>query len=97
MGFAGVATFGLWQLLYTVPRAQELVFVQIAAHGGDTAAIGRAYLVLTLASLVHAVTFYHLVGHMGAVTAGVMKGCQVYHLALPNTIALALALTLTLP
>ena len=76
MGFAGVATFGLWQLLYTVPRAQALVFDQIAAHGGDTAAIGRAYLVLTLASLVHAVTFYHLVGHMGAVTAGVMKGCQ---------------------
>ena len=31
---------------------------------------------LTLASLVHAVTFYHLVGRMGAVTAGVMKGCQ---------------------
>ena len=52
---------------------------------------------LTLASLVHAVTFYHLVGHMGAVTAGVMKGCQVYHLALPNTLALVLALTLTLP
>ena len=29
MGFAGVATFGLWQLVYTVPRAQALVFDQI--------------------------------------------------------------------
>lgn len=76
MGFAGVATFGLWQLVYTVPRAQALVFDQITSHGGDTATIGQAYLVLTLASLAHAVTFYHLVGHMGAVTAGVMKGCQ---------------------
>ena len=76
MGFAGVAVFGGWQLIYTLPRFDELVVQQIAAHGGHTGAILGAYAALTLASLVHAVTFYHLVGRIGSVTAGVMKGCQ---------------------
>ena len=76
MGFAGVGTFGLWQVIYTWPRAQPLVFDQIAEHGGSVATITAAYAVLTVASMVHAVTFYHLVGRTGAVTAGVMKGCQ---------------------
>ena len=32
------------------------------AHGGHVGIIAAAYTVLTVASLVHAVTFYHLVG-----------------------------------
>ena len=76
MGFAGVTVFGLWQLVYTLPRADALVFDVIAEHGGDTGVIWTSYVALTLASLVHAVTFYHLVGGIGCVTAGVMKGCQ---------------------
>ena len=76
MGLAGALTFSLWQLVWTLPRADELVFHVIEAHGGSREAIVGAYLLLTLVSLVHAVTFYHLVGRMGAVTAGVLKGCQ---------------------
>ena len=76
MGFAGVAVFATWQLVYTLPRAGELVFGQIASHGGNNATITLAYALLTVASLVHAVTFYHLVGGLGAVTAGILKGLQ---------------------
>lgn len=76
MGAAGVATFGTWQLIYTLPRADALVFGPMRAHGSHTGTIVAAYVVLTLASLVHAVTFYHLVGQLGSVTAGVMKGAQ---------------------
>ena len=76
MGGAGVCVFGLWQLVYTLPRAEELVHQPIASHGGHIGEITTSYIVLTLASCVHAVTFYHLVGKMGCVTAGVMKGCQ---------------------
>ena len=76
MGGAGVAVFGAWQIFYTLPRADDLVLEPIASHGGHVAAILTAYAVLTTASLVHAVTFYHLVGRLGCVTAGVMKGCQ---------------------
>ena len=76
MGVAGVGTFCAWQLIWTLPRADQLVFDVIRAHGGHNDVIALSYLLLTLASLVHAVTFYHLVGRMGAVTAGVLKGCQ---------------------
>jgi len=76
MGVAGVGTFCAWQLICTLPRADQLVFDVIRAHGGHNDVIALSYLLLTLASLVHAVTFYHLVGRMGAVTAGVLKGCQ---------------------
>ncbi|KAL1504715.1 hypothetical protein AB1Y20_008494 [Prymnesium parvum] len=76
MGFAGVGTFGMWQIVYTWPRADSLIFDPIMVHGGNTGTILTVYLVLTVASLVHAVTFYYLVGQMGCVTAGVMKGCQ---------------------
>ena len=76
MGAAGVGTFGLWQLVYTLPRADALIAQPIAAHGGHVGVIWAAALTLTLASLVHAVTFYHLVGRLGSVTAGVMKGAQ---------------------
>ena len=76
MGFAGVATFSSWQLVYTWPRADELISKPIASHGGHTLAIAAAYVILTVASLAHAVTFYHLVGQMGCVTAGVSKGTQ---------------------
>ena len=50
-----------------------MIFRQIVSHGGSTQNILTCYGLLTVASLVHAVTFYHLVGHMGAVTAGVMN------------------------
>lgn len=44
-----------------MPHAQSLILDPIAAHGGHVGTIWTAYVVLTLASLVHAVTFYHLV------------------------------------
>lgn len=76
MGFVGVGVFGSWQVVYTLPRADELIADQIAAKRGSVTVIVIVYAVLTAASMVHAVTFYHLVGKLGAVTAGVMKGVQ---------------------
>ena len=76
MGCSGVGVFGLWQLVYTLPRLEELVLQPMAAHGGHLCEIAITYAVLVVASLVHAVAFYHLIGGIGCVTAGVMKGCQ---------------------
>lgn len=76
MGLFGCVVFGMWQLIYTVPRFQTLVLDEIAKHQGDINVIWVSYIVLAVSSLVHAVTFFSLIQRVGSTTTGVLKGVQ---------------------
>jgi len=76
MGIFGCVVFGMWQLIYTVPRFQTLVLDEIAKHQGDINVIWVSYIVLAVSSLVHAVTFFSLIQRVGSTTTGVLKGVQ---------------------
>ena len=76
MGLIGCLCYSAWQLVYTLPRWNQLVLAPIAAHGGDLRYISAAYLLLAVMGFLHAVSFYHLLGQLGSVATGVMKGVQ---------------------
>lgn len=76
MGISGCLFYSAWQMVYTLPRWEELVLAPIEARQGDLKHIGIAYLLLAFMGFLHAVSFYHLLGHVGAVATGVMKGVQ---------------------
>jgi drug/metabolite transporter (DMT)-like permease len=75
-----VACIGLliWQIIYTIPRWDELIR-QPTLRAGTTLlqAIG-ILLAFSLANLFHSVSFYYTVAHYpgGATSAGIMKGLQ---------------------
>lgn len=76
MGLGGCLFYSLWQLVYTLPRWNQLVLAPIAERGGDLRHICVAYALLSLMGFLHAVSFYHLLGQLGSVATGVMKGVQ---------------------
>jgi drug/metabolite transporter (DMT)-like permease len=76
MGTIGAFVYLLWQVVYTLPNYQTLVIDVIAAHNGRVSVIVTTYVALTFVSFLHALTFYWLLGKVGCVDAGVMKGCQ---------------------
>jgi drug/metabolite transporter (DMT)-like permease len=76
MGLFGCLFYSAWQLVYTLPRWEELVLRPIAERQGNLWHIAVAYSLLALMGFLHAVSFYHLLGHLGSVATGVMKGVQ---------------------
>jgi drug/metabolite transporter (DMT)-like permease len=76
MGVFGSLVYCTWQVVYTLPRWNNLVMAPIAARQGNLSTIMVAYLSLTLMGFLHAVSFYHLLGQLGSVATGVMKGVQ---------------------
>jgi drug/metabolite transporter (DMT)-like permease len=76
MGVFGCVVYSAWQVLYTAPRWQQLVLAPIADKGGNVSHICAAFSLLAFMGFLHAVSFYHLLGHVGSVATGVMKGVQ---------------------
>jgi len=76
MGTAGVLVFGSWQFFYTIPHAKELVIGNISLLHGNVQLIFFSFFFLVLDCLAHALCFYNLLGSVGSVTTGVMKGVQ---------------------
>jgi len=76
MGGFGFIVFGIWQIVYTLPRADELVVQQIKAHNGSSSVIIGAYGSLIVCNLVHAICFFHLLTFAGSTTTGILKGVQ---------------------
>lgn len=76
MGLFGGFMYLLWQVVYTIPNYQTLIIDVIAAHNGRISVIATAYIFLIFVSFLHALTFYWLLGQVGCVDAGIMKGCQ---------------------
>ena len=76
MGMFGLAVFGFWQVIYTLPRFQVLVVDEIHRHGGVLWVIALSYALLVACSLIHAISFFSLIKRVGSTTTGVLKGLQ---------------------
>ncbi|CAJ1959709.1 unnamed protein product [Cylindrotheca closterium] len=76
--FTAMCFFFVWQVVYTMPRADEKLWQPMEATG-TTLPIGISFLILFgAANLIHAISFYHTLKYFpgGATSAGVMKGLQ---------------------
>lgn len=76
LGSIGSSLNLTWQLFYTLPNANTLIFDNIELHNGSSKIIVTAYLLLVISSAVHAYTFYHLLSKIGSITTGLCKGVQ---------------------
>ena len=70
--------FVAWQVVYTLPRFEELVGAPMRAANTTVEHAALVFLAIFLANLLHAVTFQITLKHFtgGATSAGVMKGLQ---------------------
>lgn len=75
-----VACFALlmWQLLYTIPRFDELIGGPMAEAGSPWVDAAIVLGSIGLANLIHSLSFFHTLKNFpgGSVSAGVMKGLQ---------------------
>ncbi len=76
LGSIGSSLNLTWQLFYTIPNANTLIFDNIELHNGSSKIIVTAYLLLIISSAIHAYTFYHLLSKIGSITTGLCKGVQ---------------------
>ena len=76
VGIAGLCVFGIYELLFTIPRWQTLVTQDILAHHGSVPLICCAYALLVLNSLAHTLCFFHFIRLLGSVSITVVKGLQ---------------------
>ena len=67
-----------WQLVYTVPRWDELIRIPMQEASTTWLVAGSIMFSFALANLVHSFAFYHTIRYYkgGSVSAGVMKGLQ---------------------
>lgn len=63
----------LYVLMYTLPRWNELVSESVQLHNGDAAVIIAMFLVMSVASFLHDISFYFLLGSVGAVSTGIIQ------------------------
>jgi len=75
-GVGGTICYCIWQLSWTIPKWDELVTQKIKEKNGSVDIIILTMAFQAVASLLHAVSFFRVVNHMGSVTAAVCKGLQ---------------------
>jgi hypothetical protein len=63
-------------IVWTIPHFSSLVAKQVEARGGHWGTIIVVYSLLLLASLAHSVTFFRLVGMVGAVSTGIIQALR---------------------
>ena len=73
-GIFGTTVFGLWQLLYTIPRWETLISDEIAAHKGDMTEILCTYIGLVIVNFIHGICLFYMLKMVGSTTTGVLKG-----------------------
>ena len=69
-GISGTIIFTIYQCAYTIPRWNDLVVEKVKEDDGTALGITLSVVFMTIASLIHAVTFFRVISRMGAVTAG---------------------------
>jgi drug/metabolite transporter (DMT)-like permease len=77
-GLVAASCFLVWQLLYTIPRWEELIGEPMKQAGTTVWTALGILLLFAGTNLVHAMTFLHTLRHVtgGATSAGVLKGLQ---------------------
>jgi len=76
MGLSGTFVYGLWQIFYTIPNAQELIIKEVISKHGNIVIIISCYIFLIINNLMHALCFFRLLSSLGSTTVGVLKGAQ---------------------
>mmetsp|Transcript_10460 Transcript_10460/g.16919 ORF Transcript_10460/g.16919 Transcript_10460/m.16919 type:complete len:383 (+) Transcript_10460:259-1407(+) len=77
-GIVACSAMFMWQVLYTLPRFQELIGSPVEAVGSSKLDVFIVLGSISLANLVHSLSFFHTLKNFpgGSVSAGVMKGLQ---------------------
>mmetsp|Transcript_30513 Transcript_30513/g.60385 ORF Transcript_30513/g.60385 Transcript_30513/m.60385 type:complete len:382 (+) Transcript_30513:334-1479(+) len=77
-GLVALLFFTVWQLVYTVPRFDELVREPMQKAGTSVLYGAQILFLFTLANFIHSITFYVILKDFlgGSTSAGVMKGLQ---------------------
>ena len=70
LGFFGTIIYCIWQIIYTLPRFDELIINEIITHNGNIIIIISAFIILIFINFIHAYCFFHLLGSVGATTTG---------------------------
>ena len=73
VGLVGTALSLAYVCLYTMPRWDFLVTGSIEAHAGSIPRVMACYVALFIASYIHNVAYFYMVGKSGAVAAGVLQ------------------------
>ena len=73
-----IVGFGIWQLVYTMPRWQELVVAPVAASSSPASSTVAVLLYSAFALMVgvHTLAFWKTMGSLGTVPAAISKGAQ---------------------
>lgn len=72
-----VATLiSIYLLCWTIPNFQELVVASVVEHNGHPQLIVFSYILLILSGFGHSVTFFKLMGSVGAVSTGILQSLR---------------------
>ena len=77
-GFVALFCFSVWELVYTLPRFEELIASPVKAAGSTWMDATLVLISIGLANLIHGLSFFVTLKNFpgGSVSAGVMKGLQ---------------------
>ena len=77
-GFVALFCFSVWEILYTLPRFEELIAAPVRATGSTWIDVTLVLFSIGLANLIHGFSFFVTLKNFpgGSVSAGVMKGLQ---------------------
>ena len=77
-GFVALFCFSIWEILYTLPRFEELIAAPVRATGSTWIDVTLVLFSIGLANLIHGFSFFVTLKNFpgGSVSAGVMKGLQ---------------------
>eukprot|EP00922_Rhytidocystis_sp_ex-Travisia-forbesii_P045317 GHVS01067621.1.p1 GENE.GHVS01067621.1~~GHVS01067621.1.p1 ORF type:complete len:413 (+),score=39.48 GHVS01067621.1:122-1240(+) len=77
MGITCALVMTGWQIVWTVPRFDELVMQTIHKKRGNPWYVLMCYIFLLVSGWIHSATLWYLLKVMGAVSSGVLKGLKV--------------------
>ncbi len=77
-GLTASASFLIWQMIYTLPNADEKLWTPVHDSGTSLSKAISLLLLFSAVSFVHSISFYYVLRHIsgGATSAGVFKGLQ---------------------
>jgi len=71
---------------YTLPNWQTLVTQSMNAHAADVGNVLGAYAMLVLASLVHNVSYFKLIGSAGSISTGILQSLRTVSMFVASSV-----------
>lgn len=76
VGTSCIGILSVYMVLYTIPRWNELVSDNIKARGGNLHVIFFSFVWLVISQLAHALTYFMLLGSVGAISTGILQSLR---------------------